>query len=146
MKKNLLNSGQSLIELLVALTLIMLVVVAVVGLAAVSIKTSYFAKRETTAKRYAEEAMEWLREQKKSNWTDFLFAKSTTTGQKYCFNSLSWSSAGACTTTFGGIYKREATLLRSSDNKNVTVTVVVSWTDSSGGHKTTLVSVFTAPD
>jgi len=146
MKKNLLNSGQSLIELLVALTLIMLVVVAVVGLAAVSIKTSYFAKRETTAKRYAEEAMEWLREQKKSNWTDFLFAKSTTTGQKYCFNSLSWPSVGACTTTFGGIYKREATLSRSSDNKNVTVTVVVSWSDSSGTHETKLVSVFTAPD
>jgi len=144
MKKNLLNSGQSLIELLVALTLIMLVVVAVVGLAAVSIKTSYFAKRETAAKRYAEEAMEWLREQKKSNWTDFLFEKSNNT--TYCFNSLSWSSVGACTTTFGGIYKREATLLRSSDNKNVTVTVIVSWSDSSGTHETKLVSVFTAPD
>jgi len=142
MKKNLLNSGQSLIELLVALTLIMLVVVAVVGLAAVSIKTSYFAKRETAAKRYAEEAMEWLREQKKSNWTDFLFAKS---GNTYCFNSSpidGWSSN--CGATLDGIYKREVTLSRSSDN--VTVTVVVSWSDSSGTHETKLVSVFTAPD
>ena len=142
MKKNLLNSGQSLIELLVALTLIMLVVVAVVGLAAVSIKTSYFAKRETTAKRYAEEAMEWLREQKKSNWTDFLFAKS---GNTYCFNSSpidGWSSN--CDATLDGIYKREVTLSSSSDN--VTVTVVVSWSDSSGTHETKLVSVFTAPN
>jgi len=150
MRKNLLNSGQSLIELLVALTLIMLVVVAVVGLAAVSIKTSYFAKRETAAKRYAEEAMEWLREQKKNDWTTFLFTKSTTAGQTYCFNLspvTSWPSVGACSgATLGGIYKREATLLRSSDNKNVTVTVIVSWSDSSGTHDTKLVSVFTAPN
>lgn len=144
------NYGQSLIELLVALTLIMVVIVAVVGLAAISIKTSYFAKRETTAKRYAEEAMEWLREQKKNDWAIFLFTKSTTAGQTYCFNSspvTSWPLAGACSNAnLDGIYKREATLLRSSDNKNVSVTVVVSWADSSGEHKTTLVSAFTAPN
>jgi len=65
MKKKLyLNSGFTLVELLVALTLVMIVIVAVVGLASVSIKTSYRAKGGTEAKRYAEEAMEWLRQEK----------------------------------------------------------------------------------
>lgn len=145
-----LSSGQSLIELLVALTLMMLLVVAVVGLATVSVKTSYFAKKETAAKRYAEELVEWLREQKKSDWTSFLFDKSTTEGQVYCFNTspiASWPSVGVCSNaTLDGMYKREVTLSRSLDNSSVVVTVVVSWEDSSGLHETKLVSNFANPN
>lgn len=140
------NSGQSLIELLVALTLAMIVIVAVVGLATVSIKTSYFAKRETKAKRYAEEAMEWLREEKKKSWFNFS-NRAGTNGETYCLPDLSWpiSSSGCSLATLEGIYKRDVTLEKSTDGK-VNATVVVSWTDSAGTHETKLVSVFTRSD
>jgi type II secretory pathway pseudopilin PulG len=146
------SGGQSLLELLVALTLIMLVVVAVVGLAAVSIKASYFAKRETASKRYAEEAMEWLREYKKNNWHDLLANKADADPGDidFCLNNLNFSTAGACTSFLGGIYKRELKIykydLNPPQKPKVDVEVLVSWSDSSGNHLTRLKSIFTSPD
>jgi len=138
-RKLFLNSGFTLVELLVALTLVMLVIVAVVGLAAVSIKTSYRAKGGTEAKRYAEEAMEWLRQEKKTNW-DLFYQKTGTAPTSYCLNQLNLASHPPCSDTINGIYQREVKLERIADNQ-IKATVTVKWTDSQGTHLIPLTTV-----
>jgi len=144
MKKKLhLNSGFTLVELLVALTLVMIVIVAVVGLAAVSIKTSYRAKGGTEAKRYAEEAMEWLRQEKKTNWDSF-YQKTSDSSTSYCLNQLNWASHSSCSGTISGtIYQREVKLERigAGGNQEVKVTITVKWTDSQGVHLVPLTTI-----
>lgn len=147
------QSGQSLIELLVALTIIVMVIVAVVGLAAVSIKLAYFAKSQTAAKRYADEAIEWIREYRKNNWYDLLNnrADDNKSDIDFCLNSLDFNSSGPCTDfLLNNMYKRELKLYRYDigvgQKPKVEATVVVSWSDKAGIHKAEVTSVFTSPD
>ncbi len=147
------DKGQFLIELLVALTLAVMIVVAVVGLSAVSIKTAYRAKQDTEAKRLAEEAMEWLRSEKKRNWSDFYNKADGDDGSNdtdYCLNNLNWSSSGSCVNNMTGkIYKREARLYRyltGIGKQSVKSTVDVKWTDNQGEHIVTLTTVFTSEE
>lgn len=143
------DSGQSLIELLVALTLIVIVIVAVVGLAAISIKTAYFAKKNTMAKRYAEQALEWLRGEARGNWYNLLTkADSNSNNTDYCLNNLDFNTAGACNDYLDNIYKRELKLYKDESEPQkpkIKVTVLVSWKDNID-HSVEVSSVFTSPD
>ncbi len=145
------DKGQFLIELLVALTLAVMIIVAVVGLSSVSVKTAYRAKQDTEAKRLAEEAMEWLRSEKKSNWYSFYNnrADDIDVDVDYCLNSLSWSSSSPCIQNITGkIYKREVKLYRYPEpgKQKVRATVVVSWIDNQGSHNVTLTTIFTSEE
>lgn len=142
------NKGQSLVELLVALALIVIIIVAVVGLSTVSIKAAYFAKRQTMAKRYAEEAMEWLRAYKRDNWYNILNRADTNPNNiDFCLNSLNFNSPGSCSSySLGGIFKRELMLykydLGVGQKPKIKATVLVAWGDSAGDHITKVESIF----
>lgn len=139
------DKGQFLIELLVALTLSVMIIVAVVGLSAVSVKTAYRAKQDTQAKRLADEAIEWLRSKKKENWYSFY---SKANGGYYCLNSLTWPPpTGACT-NYSGLYKRDLRLdgYLGSGKEKVKAAVIVSWKDNQGDHNVTLTTIFTSEE
>lgn len=144
------DKGQFLIELLVALTLSVMIIVAVVGLSAVSVKTAYRAKQDTQAKRLADEAIEWLRGEKKKNWYSFSSkADNNESDIDYCLNSLVWTSSGSCSSyAIQGIYKRELKLYKYSElgKEKVKSTVVVSWKDNQGDHNVTLTTIFTSEE
>jgi len=142
------EKGQSLFEIIFALGLITLILIAVVSLAGLSIKNSSFSQLQTTATRYMETTMEWLREQKELDWDNFYtFAlNASISNSKWCFNELSWENAtlGECS---GFIIdtniKREITFVTNLNPAEVQVIVNVNWLDSNGYHEVSSTSELT---
>ena len=84
--------GQSLFELVVAIAISALIVVAMVSLATNSIKNSQFSKNKALASSYAQQATEWLRGERDS---DFVAFKNNVELSMYpskrCLNNLVWT-------------------------------------------------------
>lgn len=127
------NLGQSLIEVLAALAVILLVIVALIRATTISMKSSDYSKTQVLATSYAQEAIEWVRAERDRDW-DELANKATDTGSKFCLNDLSWSG-GTCEYDLGDRFKREVTLTNvGGEGNRIEVQVITSWQDASGEH------------
>lgn len=139
------NKGQSIFEVILALGLISLIIVAIVAMAGLSIKNSSFSRNTTLATRYSEEALEWLRGQRDENWDSFYL---NAQNLKWCLPSLSWVDAkiGVC----GDDDQISNTnLLREVDfgfdplePTSIETTVRIYWTDAGGYHEVTSITSF----
>ena len=70
-KKN--QSGQTLIEALIAAAIVALVLTAILSGVTLSVRNSQFSKNQALATRYAQEALETIRHYRDSaGWTDFV--------------------------------------------------------------------------
>lgn len=134
--------GQTIVELLVALGIATLVIIALVSLATTSLSNVTFSRTQGEATRFARDGMEWLRSERDKDWEAF----AERAGNTWCLSSLSWpAGAGTCSqslTVAGTNLRREATLASTSDTK-LDAYVRVYWTDSKGDHETRLNSSFT---
>lgn len=137
MRKNnfLFSKGQSLFEVVTALGVITIIVVALVALASSSIHNSNFSKDKSLATRYSQEATEWLRGERDTNWEIFSTRAATPT---WCLPSLSWAEAsvGSCSDDYisNTLFQRQVSF-NTTDAKTIEVSVVVSWEDSKGLHE-----------
>jgi Tfp pilus assembly protein PilV len=145
------EAGQSLFEIVLALAIATLIVVALVGLTSSVIRNTTFSKNKTLATRHAQEATEWLRGERDADF-DAFFVWATT--PLWCLKSLSWTEATVGSCTAGAeigdtIFKREVAFVQSTvlvDGlpKNVVETdVKVYWTDAQGIHEVRSVTNFT---
>ena len=128
-------SGQSLFEVVVALAISAVIVVALVSLASSSIRNATFAKNKTLASRYAEEAIEWLRGQRDSDIDTF---KSNSLSPVWCLENPSWSSPGSCSSgdeISGTIFLRELSFPDDGATEIIEANVRVYWTDAQGEHE-----------
>lgn len=130
--------GQSLLEVLIALAVAVIVVLALVRAVTVAIRNASFARSQASATKYAQEGMEWIRSQRDERWTNLLNQANDST---YCLNTLSWASGG-CSFSLGGKFKREATVKPPVGDK-IEVEVKVSWQETDRTHKSQLYSYFT---
>lgn len=132
------NKGQSLFEVVLALALSTLIIVALVSLVSNSIKNSTYSRNKTYATHYTQEASEWLRGQRDGDWdvfsTNYLFCP--TPPHVQCFDTLAWGNCGACSDTefIGDLFKREISF-SDIEADSVTVEVKTYWTDSQGIHE-----------
>ena len=140
------ESGQSLFEIILSLAIITLIIVAIVALTATSIRNTTFSKNKTLASRYSQEATEWLRGERD---TDFNAFETRTLTPLYCFPSLSWSSAsiGACTSgqeIANTPFRREISFSNSLVNGKTLIqaSVRVYWSDAQGLHEVRSVTNF----
>ena len=141
------ESGQTLVEILVAIAMVVLVLVAVVGRSVDSVRNSIFSRNEILATRFAQEGIEWDRSQRdRLGWNAFVAALDSNP-VTYCVLDLSQKiedlTSGACTGTISGtVFTREVSLnYQDEPNPNgdfVDVTVTVSWTDRIGDHTSNL--------
>lgn len=144
------NKGQSLFEVVLALSIISLIIFGVVILATASIRNSDFSRNKALATRYSQEATEWLRGQRDADWTIFL-ANSDAAGKTWCVNLepiTGWGTQGICASaSFIGttIFKREVILTTITVNGEnaVEAKVKVYWDDSQGYHEINSVTDFT---
>jgi type II secretory pathway pseudopilin PulG len=139
--------GQSMFELLVAVFVIAISLVAILGLVTGAIGNTTFSKERTQANKFTQEAAEWLRSERDTNWLTFK-GKGDADGNKYCLPDLMyWPTAttGTCGATIPNTnFTREAILIyNSSDPDIVEARIITSWTDSSGKHDSTVVTYFT---
>lgn len=138
------ESGQSLFEVVLSLAVITIIIVALIILAANSIKNADFSRTRTLATNYTQATNEWLRSERD---TDFdAFAQRALTPQ-YCLVDLSWSTAkvGGCDANdfiSGTILQREAFFTIVSPT-TIEVEVLVYWDDSQGTHEVRTTTEFT---
>jgi len=129
------SKGQSLFEVVTALGVVTIIIVALVALASNSIHNSNFSRDKALATRYSQEATEWLREERDTNWDIFSSKAETPT---WCLPSLSWTAAsvGNCNGDYlsGTRFQREI-FFSLVDAKTVGVQVIVSWQDAKGTHQ-----------
>ncbi|MFA5770473.1 MAG: type II secretion system protein [Patescibacteria group bacterium] len=126
MKKS--HAGFSLVEVLVFTTILGLFFVAALTITTFNLKNMKIQEHKILATRYAEEAIEWLKEEKENDWSDFI----THTGTNYCLNSLAWTSGVCGTYSLGtpGFFKRDLLITNSgSPVDKVETTMTVSWED-----------------
>lgn len=136
------NRGQSLFEVLVAIGVSTLIVVAIVSLVTNSIRNTTFSKNKTLAARYVQDATEWLRGQRDANIADF---RSKATGT-YCFNTLSWNNHDTCQADMAGtVFRREGsfTTTQPSGKTVIEADVKVYWDDAQGTHEVRSATNFT---
>jgi len=125
MKTTKFNQGQSMIEVVVALSLVVLVILGLVKVSVNSINNTAFARDQRAATQYAQEGLESARQCKEEN--------------EIAFWSLSCPELTAPSDTK---FTRQITYTQIEEGK-IQIEVVVSWTDSKGEHQSNLTSYLT---
>jgi prepilin-type N-terminal cleavage/methylation domain-containing protein len=118
------NKGFSLIEVLVFTAVLGLFFVAALSVATFNLKNMKIQEHKILATRYAEEGVEWVKQEKEDDWTEFI-ARGSAGGTTYCLNSLDWNNLPVpCDYSLGTIYKRELVIKSSGD-----AVLTVYWED-----------------
>lgn len=124
------KNGQSLVEVVVALAVALLVILALVRVTIVSMRNASFAKNQALATQYAQEAMENTRSLRDTDWDTFWNLKDTTDGP---------------TQISGTIFLKQIKYedISGGTDDRMKVTVTVSWTEAGGTHQSELTSYLT---
>ena len=132
-KTMILRKGFSLIEVLVFTSVLGLFFVAAISVTTFNLKNMKIQEHKILASRYAEEAVEWLKQEKEDDWSVFI-TRGSGGGNTYCLNSgsLGWTdgSCGAYSLGTPAIFKREVSISNSgSPVDQVETLVTVYWLD-----------------
>jgi len=146
------ESGQSLVEIIVAVGLVMVTVTALLALGVIGIKSSGFGVAKAKAVKLANEEMELVRAYRDAtDWDRFnkignlgIAGCSSDEGARCCISNAD----GLTLTTIGSEsippFTRYFIASPNIEGKNsYTVTVYVSWADQSGEHVVKDSSIFT---
>lgn len=137
------KEGQSLFELVIAIGIVALVLVAILSASTISVRNSTFSKEQAIASRFTQQAIEWLRGQRDGDWNTFK-SRGSSTGTTWCLNSLDWNSVGVCNSAIPSTnFSREAEIIYNpaADKDQITVTVSTFWTDGSKQHSIEVTTV-----
>ena len=144
--KKSMQSGQSMFEVVLALFIITMIIIAVVILSTNSIANSLFSRSKTQASRYSQEAIEWLRNERETDFEAFVIATNTPV---YCLNTNppDFSNSGSCTSAEiidGTIFQREVSFSQSDvfSKSIIAATIITSWNDPKGYHEVRGVTEF----
>lgn len=124
--------GFTLIEILVFTALVSVFFVVAAAVSAFAINVMKSNENRLYATHYAEETLEWLRNEKEVDWVTF-----NTHISNWCMVSLGWTSGGPCPTTgatsfqLSSKFNRDVSLSTDAAS-NVVALVTVSWKDISG--------------
>lgn len=134
------KSGQSLFEVVIALGVSALIIIALVSLVSSSIRNATFSRNNSLATAYAQEATEWLRGERDNDIVTFMTKAETPT---WCMKSLSLTQSGSCFENdfiSQTLFKREVAfecLIAGTPCALVQANVRVFWEDSQGVHAVT---------
>lgn len=148
--------GQSLFELVFAIAIATIILLGIVSLATVSVRNSSSSRENALANRYAQEVIEWLRQQRDDTvgWSTFVSERSGV-NRTWCINDspgMDWDIESGCTAgtheiNGNTIYLREVILntqdIAPGTSNAVEATVNVTWTDAQGAHTVTHSARFT---
>lgn len=132
--------GQILLELVVAIGVAMVALMAMAQISIKSLANSNFSVHQSVANGYSIAGMEWIRSKRDVDWATFL-NKSSVNGSSYCLTTLVWSTAYPCP-AINNFYTRTAELTKDSNSKKVQVLVTVSWQEGSLTHQARQTNVF----
>ena len=118
--------GQILVELLLALAVATVTIVALAGVATRAVSNAGFARHQSQASSLASEAIEWIRGYRDQNgWSNFSFLNGN-----YCLRDLGWAALVPppcpAITVSGTDFVRTASLVARGSSTDVAVTVTWS--------------------
>lgn len=143
------EAGQTLIEILIAVAVVMLVLVAIVSRVVDAVANANFARNQVMATRFAQEGIEWTRSQRdRLGWAGFVTALDGDP-VTYCVLDLASNpqleamTPGVCSGTISGtLFSREVEIdftdVPDPEGDFVRVEVRVVWQDRIGTHASTL--------
>ena len=137
----------SLIEVLVFVTVISLFFITAVTITTFSLRNSKTQEYRILATRFAEEGIEWVKQEKEDDWQLFTARDdSGGSGTTFCLNSLDWNNKTDCNQTYAlgppNIFKRKLLITNSGNPVDIISTeVTVSWLESDVENKIVLKSV-----
>ncbi|MBP9797565.1 type II secretion system protein [Candidatus Woesebacteria bacterium] len=143
-----LQKGMTLLEVLIFVTMITLIFITIASATTQSIKKTIYNQQKIIATHYAEEAQEWMRGEKESDWAIF----SARSDETYCLNAgitacnaagSCWDSRAACGATdysLGGKYKRSSVL--TTNGSRIDVITTVEWVDGSNTYSVPINTTF----
>jgi len=127
-KKNIFSnqSGQSLVEVLVALSLVVIIILGLVRVTITSVRNASFSKDQRTATKYAQEGLENARYLKEED------------------PALFWSKSGLESEEIGR-FTRETTYTPEpgQEDEKMKVEVIVWWEDGANDHQSSLTTYLT---
>lgn len=134
--------GQSLFEVILAIAVLTLVLVGIVSLATISVRNSTFSRNKTLGSKYAQEASEWLREERDKDRDAFINrAGAVDVPTYYCLNAdpLAWNS-GECPSgefILNTPFVRNLILTKTMKSLKTVIEakVIVLWQDAQGDHE-----------
>jgi len=137
----------SLIEVLVFVSILSIFFVAALTVSVYYLRMTKSQQYKIIATHLAEEAVEWLKSEKESDWLQFVSYDTSYQGTRYCLENLDWSIANSCSGYNLGtpaIFKREL-LIKNIGNpvSQVEADITVSWLENNRENKVSLKTVLT---
>lgn len=125
------KNGFSLIEVLIFVTILGVFFVAAVSITTFNLKNLKIQEHKILATRYADEGIEWLKQNKEDDWTAFV-NYDLSAGTYYCLNTLDWLTPGNCDESYPlgtpSFFKRELLITNSGSPVNqVKTDLTVYW-------------------
>lgn len=130
------RKGFSLIEVLVFISILSLFFLAAMTVGTYSLRDMKNNEYKIIASHLGEEAVEWLKNEKETDWENLL-SKDNGSGTTYCLVNLDFNNLGECQDYNLGtpaIFKREL-FLQNNQSQILNVTVTVSWQKVGGGEQ-----------
>lgn len=144
------KAGFSLVEVLVFVTVLSLFFVIALTVTTFNLRNLKIQEHKILATRYAEEGMEWVKQEKEDDWQSFSLHDDGT-GTTYCINSLNWNTSNASVdydcNDYGlgnpvSIFSRSLVITNSSTPVDSAATkVTVSWKENNVVQSVVLKSV-----
>ena len=134
------QSGQTLVEALLALIVVIVIITAVVTAVITSLSGATFTKNQNLASQYSQEGIDIARNMKDS---DFVGFSALTSGNSYCAAQGSTSlDTTSCNTKLNGIFTRKIYINHNGTGPNdvipkctgTYVSSIVSWSDPKCGN------------
>jgi len=117
------TNGQSLVEMVIAVGILVLVILALVAVTTVSVRNASFSRNQALATKYAQETIEKVRAYREQNtWENFKNNCSSVISGISLPSPFSFGSETGCI----------------CEDDSCEVKVIVSWTDTKGSHKSEL--------
>lgn len=129
-------SGQSLVESVVTLGVVILLVTGLVVGTTSALKYAQSSRARSTATQYASEGLELARKERDSGWSSFARNGS------FCVDATGIISSDPCE-ALEDKYSRTVTYIYNEIVQSVIVTSVVSWAEGDGTKEISLQTTFT---
>ncbi len=134
-------AGQSLVEVVVAVGVVILLVTGLIVGSTNAIRGGEFGIIKSRAIKYAQEGIELSRSLRDSGWAAF-----ATKSGVWCLDKTGvWTQAvaGACPVNVDVVFTRMVTFTWDAAGSRMKVDVNVSWNDGNGVHTSEIITYFT---
>lgn len=134
------QSGQTLVEVLFALGVVSVCLVALVIAIVTAVRNARFAKNSSLASQYAQEGTEAARRERDTSatWSDFISSFNSDRGLD---SGLNWAGCGSANV---GIFERCVNFDNTDPSGEISiVTVTVSWSEGGRDHSVEAVTRLT---